>query len=154
MKKIIIISFIFVFAGCATTKTAVRDYRNIEIPEGKAIIYILRPVFLEFSVVGGIGSRKIPHKVFCNDSLIGSTLPNRYIFTILEPGSYTLMSKSENESKLEIQVESDKIYYVEQNAEIGLIFGRSKLKLLSEEEGKEELSKCKISKNFTPPDLS
>jgi hypothetical protein len=105
--------------------------------EGKAIVYIIRP-----AILGLI----IKMDVECNSSFIGSTLPGEYIYTILEPGMHHFESKAENRAKLEINLEGGKIYYLKQQVSPGVLTFRSKLKLMTEKKGKDELSLCRISK--------
>jgi hypothetical protein len=146
MKKIVFIAVIFVITACSTSKTVTQNtndkYKTLTPPEGKAIVYIVRP-----SVVGTI----VPFKVSCNDSLIGSTTGNKYLFVVLESNTYKFVSKAENDSELELKVEPEKTYYIEQKPKMGIVMARNELILLNNEEGEQKLTNCSISTKFTPP---
>jgi len=146
MKKIVFILIIFIAASCSTTKTVTNDVvdksKTVVIPDGKAIVYFIRP-----SVVGTI----VPFKVSCNDSLIGSTTGKKYLYVVLEPNTYKFVSKAENDAELELKVEPGKTYFIEQKPKMGIVMARNDLFLLNNTEGEQKLAKCSISSKFTPP---
>ena len=146
MKKIVFIAVIFVITACSTSKTVTQNtydkYKTLTPPEGKAIVYIVRP-----SVVGTI----VPFKVSCNDSLIGSTTGNKYLIIVLEPNTYKFISEAENDVELELKIEPGKKYFIEQKPKMGIVMARNELILLNNEEGEQKLSKCSLSTKFTPP---
>jgi hypothetical protein len=146
MKKILFIAAILIATACSTTKTVttneVNKNKTLAIPEGKAIVYFVRP-----SMVGTI----VPFKVSCNDSLIGSTTGKKYLFVVLEPNTYKFVSEAENDAVLELKVESGKAYYNEQKPKMGLVMARNELILLNNTEGDQKLAKCSLSSKFTPP---
>ncbi|MDO8951151.1 MAG: DUF2846 domain-containing protein [Draconibacterium sp.] len=148
MKKIVFIAFILIATACSTTKTVTTDMvdknKTLAIPEGKAIVYFVRP-----SMVGTI----VPFKVSCNDSLIGSTTGKKYLFVVLDPNTYKFISEAENDAELELQVEPDSKYYIEQKPKMGLIMARNELSLLDNAEGEQKLAKCSISSKFSPPEF-
>ncbi|MBN1822640.1 MAG: DUF2846 domain-containing protein [Prolixibacteraceae bacterium] len=110
---------------------------KIEIPEGKALVYILRPAFL---------GKLIKIRVFDDNEHIGYTIGKTYIYAFLSPGSHTLISKAENTSKLQLEVEAGKVYYIEQKVSIGFIKARNRLILINENDGITLKEKCKPSK--------
>lgn len=148
MKKLAFVTVILIITACSTTKTTTQNnldqYKLLSVPAEKAIVYIVRP-----SVVGTI----VPFKVLCNDSLIGSTTGNKYIFTVLEPDTYRFVSEAENDAQLELKVEPGKKYFIEQKPKMGIVMARNELILLTNEEGEQKLTKCSISTKFTPPNL-
>lgn len=101
----------------------------------KAVVYVIRPTSFAFA---------IRMDVKCDSVYIGTTGPKSYIYTVLTPGSYTFLSQSENKSFLEISLEAGKIYYLEQQVKMGIVYARTKLKLVDEEKGKSFLAKCKL----------
>lgn len=139
---------ILIATSCSTTKTVTNDVvdktTTIVIPEGKAIVYFIRP-----SVVGTI----VPFKVSCNDSLIGSTTGKKYLYVVLEPNTYKFVSKAENDAELELKVEPGKAYYIEQKPKMGIVMARNDLFLLNITEGEQKLAKCSISSKFSPPEF-
>lgn len=148
MKKLAFVTVILIITACSTTKTTTQNnqdqYKLLSVPAEKAIVYIVRP-----SVVGTI----VPFKVLCNDSLIGSTTGNKYLFTVLEPNTYRFVSEAENDAQLELKVEAGKKYFIEQKPKMGIVMARNELILLTNEEGEQKLTKCSISTKFTPPYL-
>lgn len=146
MKKIVFILVIFIAASCSTSKTVTNDVvdksKTFVIPDGKAIVYFVRP-----SVVGTI----VQFKVSCNDSLIGSTTGKKYLYVVLEPNTYKFISKAENDAELELKVEPGKAYYIEQKPKMGIVIARNDLFLLNNTEGEQKLAKCSLSSKFTPP---
>ena len=148
MKKTLVMAAVVLLTACSTTKTVTQSkvdiYKSLNPPSGKAIVYIIRP-----NAMGLI----VPFKVFCNDSLIGSTTGNKYLFAILEPGKNHFLSDAENKSELELQTEPNKIYFLEQKVKMGLISARNQLVRLNEEEGRAGLAKCNLSSKFSPPEL-
>lgn len=147
MKRPLLFAVILLLTACSTTKTITQSkvdkYKTLKVPEGKAIVYFVRP-----SVVGTI----IPFRVKCNDSLIGSTTGNKYLFIVLGPNKYKFVSEAENKSELELQVEPNKIYYIEQKPKLGLVTARNQLILLNDDDGEQKLSKCSLSSKFSPPE--
>lgn len=112
---------------------------NITIPEGKALIYIIRTSAFGFA---------IKFKVFIDNELIGYTKGKNYLYAYLDPGSHQILSKAENKGLLKLNVEAGKTYYVKQKVGFGFIKARNKLALLDPEKGKSAKSKCKLSKSM------
>lgn len=149
MKKLLFISLVVFIASCSTTKTTVTEQKSntsvkeLVVPNDKSVIYVVRP-----SVIGAI----IPFKFYVNDSLIGSTTGNKYLYILTEPGEHIFRSEAENKVELKIRVEAGKAYFIEQKPKMGLIMARNQLEQLSEIDGINKLAKCKLSTKFTPPD--
>lgn len=109
----------------------------MEVPEGKALVYILRPSAMGFA---------IGMKVTCNNKEIGKTHGKKFIYKALEPGNYMFISHAENKAELPLQLEAGKKYYIEQQVKMGIIMARSKLVKLTETVAIEKLKKCKLAK--------
>jgi len=106
--------------------------------DGKAIVYLLRP--------SGFGTL-VKMNLECDSVHIGSTKAFKYVYSILEPGTHTFLSKAENKKSLTITLESGKIYYIKQEVKMGVFFAETGLKLLDEGDGKKGLGKCSLSKD-------
>jgi hypothetical protein len=145
--KIILIILIagFVTVSCSTTKTVTNvsapdvSAKMVPIPEGKSVIYIVRPSAFGFA---------IKFKVLVDDVEIGSTMGTNFIYAIVNPGEHQILSKSENNEKMTLNTEAQKTYFIEQIPTMGLVIARNELKLLDEAVGKEKLSKCKLSSSL------
>ena len=118
------------------------DPKNLEPINGKVIVYIVRPTF--FGTV-------IRQDINCDNYFIGSTKGEEYLYTVILPGKHIFRSASENTKKLEVILEAGKIYYIKQQVKMGAFYAATGLKLLTDEEGKKFLTKCKLSKENTYP---
>ena len=136
----LIIGTIFLFSvsftfGQLTLQQQDSIAKSLAPVPNKAIVYIVRPTSFGFAIRMDIN---------CDSTYIGTTGPKSYIYTVLSPGTYTFLSRSENKSFLEVSLEAGKIYYLEQEVKMGMIYARTKLKLADEEKGKKFLSKCQL----------
>jgi hypothetical protein len=117
---------------------------QFELKEGEALVFFVRPALM---------AKLIKFKVFANGTPIGWTRGRKYIYKSFEPGIYEFISKAENKAKIKIDVKAGKIYYIKQEIELGFLKSANALKLLTQEEGKIALSKCKPSKSMKETDL-
>jgi len=134
-----ILLFSFLMTNCAMQKASLESdtkAKQLIAPAGKAIVYVLRP--------SGFGAA-VRFYVYCDSKNIGSTGGNRFIYTILDAGKHKIESQAENDDELEMSLEPDKTYYIEQVPKMGIMMARNRLILLNETEGKEDLMKCKLS---------
>ena len=142
-KWILFVFLVSFMAGCSAVgkmPTAVDlKIRDLNPPEGKALVYILRPTSL-----GSI----VKMEVTANGQYIGATGGKRYIYTILDPGKYIFSSKAENTSELHIVLEAGKTYYLEQKVKMGIILARNELLRLDDIEGHRKLSQCSLSNDL------
>ena len=105
--------------------------------DGKATVYIIRN-----SSIGSL----IKMSVECNGMKIGSTKAKQYVYTVVDPGSYTFVSKTpENSGSLNLTLESGKTYYIKQQVKMGIVVARTGLELMNDLEGKKALNDCKLS---------
>ncbi|MBI9038735.1 MAG: DUF2846 domain-containing protein [Bacteroidales bacterium] len=142
MKKIKLIIgtviLIFLF-GCGAPKATMQldtKAKQLKPSADKALVYVIRPSALGCA---------IGMKVSVNDTYIGTTGGKRYIYTFLDPGKYSITSKAENEAEILIEVQAGKTYYIEQIPKMGWLSARNQLEPLSETEGQNKISKCKLS---------
>jgi hypothetical protein len=91
--------------------------RTLQPPDGKALVYILRPSIFGLAV-----------RMFldCDSVHIGSTMAHNFVYALLEPGTHTLMSTSENHPTLEITVEAGKVYYIKQEVKMGTVIAKNR----------------------------
>lgn len=142
MKRNILLCVFFLgtlfLSGCATTgQYVMMPDQNVEIQDpSKARIYVLRPA-------GYFGSG-ISMVVKDGDREIGNTKGGgRYLCWEREPGIADITSQSENKSRLSVNVEAGRCYYILQSVEVGFFISRNRLSLLDEDQGKKYLRKCK-----------
>jgi hypothetical protein len=107
-----------------------------EPPEGKAMVYVVRPTLL---------GNKVQTKLAVDGEWKGVNRGNNYFFFTLDPGEHHLCSQSENRSVGTITVEAGKSYFLQQHIRMGMKKARNTIEILSEEEGRKALAKCHLS---------
>ena len=111
------------------------DAKKITPPDGKALVYLLRP-----SKVGSL----VTFTTTCDDKVVGKTKGNRFVYTVMDPGSHTLTTTGgEKDAQLDLVTEANKIYFVEIIPKMGVVMARVKMEQLTEEDGRKKLEKCK-----------
>ena len=68
---------------------------------------------------------------------VGQTAAKTYFYKEVAPGKHTVTSKSENTDTIEVETVAGKLYYIWQEVKMGLLYARTKLSLVSEEEGRK-----------------
>ena len=116
--------------------------KNLSAMPDKSIVYIVRT---------GYFGMAIPLKLDCDSFEVGWIHSKTYLFTIVNPGEHIFKASSENEFSLKVQLDPGKIYYLDQEARMGVMYARTKLKMLNAEDGKRYLLKCTISKQNRYP---
>lgn len=150
MKKIyfiIVLTIFYLLAGCASvtptslplesTQYDTEAKKFVSVPD-KAVLYIYRDQF-----TGSIW--QIP--VFINGKFIGKTGGYTFFRIEIEPGSYTIQSNAENTSKLQLNVEAGKIYYVRHKTKTGFKEIRADLVLVDEKTGKDGVIQSRMLKH-------
>jgi hypothetical protein len=131
---------ICIIMGCASAKISSDNLKNVKEmrpPDGKALVYIVR----HGSYVGSF----INFVITCDDRKIGTLSSKRFIYTVLNPGLHKFVGKAENKSELFLTVEANQIYFIQDKVQMGAAFAENDLVRLRDEEGREELNKCKLS---------
>lgn len=83
--------------------------------------------------------------VTVNGKLAGETGPNSFFKFDLPAGSHTLTSQGDT-SKLTLQTEAGKLYFVWQEVKMGVMSGGSKLQSVPEAQGKKGVLECSLIK--------
>lgn len=143
MKKIgIVIGVIGVllFSGCASKslKAPVEEdakAKQFITEKGKSNIYVYRNEFYGAAV-------SMP--ITLDGKNVGTTGADTYIKLNTVPGNHILTSETENVDILKLTTEENKNYFVWQEVKMGIMSARSKLKLVSEEEGQKGVKECKL----------
>jgi hypothetical protein len=142
MKKILnlLSCFSVVFLlGCASARQFVPmpdQTKNVEDPT-KGRIYVIRP-----SAFGGAVGMNIAD----SGNPIGSSGPGTYLCWEREPGDVIVSSTSENTSRVAIPLRSQSVYYILQHIRMGMWIARTDLELITEEQARIELKRCKPAK--------
>jgi len=115
------------------------DVKQTIPPQGKALVYVVRP-----NRAGGI----IKFKFHVDGKHVGTTKSRQFLYSILNPGPHLFMSKAENRSEMQLNLEAGKTYFIKQKIKIGGLKARNQLIQVNEREGREMLQKCKLGKQI------
>ena len=117
--------------------------KKMEPPTGKALVYIVRPAFVGTAVKA---------EVVCNRWRIGATGGKRFLYVILDPGTYQFESIMQNVSTLDLKCESGKTYFIEQNVRMQVFRPLTTLILLDRDFGEWKLKSCSLSTDIIARD--
>jgi hypothetical protein len=76
---------------------------------------------------------------------VGQTAAKTYFYKEVAPGKHMVTSKSENTDSIEVDTVAGKLYYIWQEVKMGLLYARTKLTLVSEEEGRKGVLECQLA---------
>jgi hypothetical protein len=86
-----------------------------------------------------------------NGKPIGQSAAMTYFYLDVPPGKHTFTSKSENEDTITVDVLAGKLYYIWQEVKMGLLYARTKLTLVSEEEGRRGVLESQLANAIGDP---
>ena len=125
--------------GCVSVPMASADKdaaaKTFAVEAGKANIYVYRNETMGAAI-------KMP--VALDGKLVGDTASKTYILLNVAPGAHTLVSKTENDSSLQITADVGKNYFVWQEVKMGAFAARSALQQVDEATGKAAVAECKL----------
>lgn len=130
---------LYISAACSTAKMPASDLekiRNQSPPEGRALVYVVRPTSFGYAAV---------QNITCDNKDIGSTTGQRFIYVYLDSGLHKFSVKAENRPELFLQVVPGKTYFIEEKIKLGLMAARSELERLEDAAGRSKLRLCKLS---------
>lgn len=76
---------------------------------------------------------------------LGETAAKTYFYTEVAPGKHTVASKAENTDTLELNTVAGKLYYVWQEVKMGVLYARTKLHLVGEEDGRKGVQETQLA---------
>jgi hypothetical protein len=127
------------FSGCASVPMAKPEAdiaaKSFSVSPGKANLYIYRDETFGAAI-------KMP--VLLNGQAIGDTAAQTYILRTVDPGSYTITSKSEVDSILKVDAVAGRNYFVWQEVKLGAFAARSLLQLVDETKGRAAVQTCTL----------
>ena len=129
------------FTGCASTSKAPESMnsqaKEFKAPEGKGTVYLYRTG----RAVGAAGQLMV--KV--NQLDAGGTGPGTFFKWDLSPGVYTFLSSTgESSAVVQLDVKQGMVYYIRQDARLGIDTGRVSMKEVAAAQGEREVAKCKL----------
>jgi hypothetical protein len=90
--------------------------------------------------------------VVLDDRILGDTAAKTFLLASIDPGPHNLVSKAENDARLEFVAEPGKNVYVWQEVKMGVLMARSKLQLVGEESARPRVAECSLALgNLMPP---
>lgn len=126
-------------AGCASVpmESADKDTaaKSFAVAPGKANIYVYRNETYGAAI-------KMP--VVLNGRLVGDTASKTYFKLEVAPGAHTILSKTENDSTVNLQAVAGRNYYLWQEVKMGLFAARSDLRQVDETVGKAGVMECNL----------
>ena len=107
-----------------------------EAPADKALIYVMRTTIIGY---------KIHSKLAVDGKWMGTNRGKTYFFFTVDPGEHHFCSESENQDAMTMYVEPGKTYYIQQQVKARMWKARTRLEVLNEAKGKEELQDLNLS---------
>lgn len=141
MKKLIAaVSVTVLFAGCASVNmgdpkqdAALKEFK---VAPGKAAIYVYRNESMGGAVKMDVQVDGVP---------MGQTAAKTYLYQEVAPGKHTVTSAAENTDTLEVDVKPGTLAYIWQEVKMGVMYARTKLHLVPEQEGKKGVQESKLA---------
>ena len=137
MRVTMIVVLLLIGIGCATTRQHVPFPDQSKKIENSDLgrIYVFRPSTFGFA---------IPMQIRDSNKVIGDTGPKGYLCWERESGKTKIVGIAENTSKLPLEVNKGKVYYIFQHMRLGWFRARNKLELVDEVVAREYLQDCKV----------
>ena len=131
----------FFAVSCASTSKAPESKSNeaksFEAPADKGSVFLYRTG----RAVGAAGQLSV--KV--NGKSAGGTGPGTFFRWDLKPGTYTFMSATaESSAVVQLEVKAGKLYFIRQDARLGIDRGRVTMKEVGHKQGEKEVQTCKL----------
>lgn len=123
-------------SGCAKTSKAPAEQHEaalaFEVPDDRGVVYLYR----SGKAIGAAGTIEVQ----VNGKPAGGTGPSTFFRWELKPGSYTFYSiTGEASATVALEVEAGEIYFIQQDARMGLNSGRVNMKEVDEKTGKDNV---------------
>jgi hypothetical protein len=102
-------------------------------PSDKAMVYVVRPTRY------GAGYQT---KLSMDGNWVGVNKGDSYFVFLADPGRHEFCSQAENASRLTLNLEAGKIYYLQQHVRTGMWKAQNELSQLDDSAGRLALGKC------------
>jgi len=127
-------------AGCASVPMGDPKQdaaaKTFQVPADKAGIYVYRNE--------SIGTA-VKMDVIIDGQNIGETAARTFFYKEVAPGKHTVTSKAENTDTVEVDLKPGSLAFIWQEVKMGLMFARTKLHLVSEEEGRKGVMETRLA---------
>ncbi|RUL72711.1 DUF2846 domain-containing protein [Dyella choica] len=125
--------------GCASVPMASKDAdanaKTFAPSQNMASLYIYRNETFGSAI-------KMP--LLIDGMTAGDTVAHSYVFKTLPAGKHTIVSKTENDPSLTIDMTAGQTYFVWQEVKMGAFAARSALHLVDEAAGRKGVGDCKL----------
>jgi len=127
--------------SCASTSKAPESKSNeaksFSAPSDKGTVYLYRTG----RAVGAAGQLMV--KINSIDA--GGTGPGTFFKWDLKPGTYTFSSSTgESSAVIQVDVKAGQVYFIRQDARLGIDKGRVSMKEVDSKKGQNEVQNCKL----------
>ena len=124
--------------GCATSIPPAapeldQAAKTFTAPADKAGLYVYRNEFL---------GAAIKFEVFLDGKRLGELPSKNYFYVEVPPGKHTVTGKAENESSIDFEALPGRLYYVWQEAKMGVFIARNLVQLVDEGVGRAGVMEC------------
>ena len=131
----------FLLGSCASTSKAPESKSNeaktFSAPADKGTVYLYRTG----RAVGAAGQLMV--KINSIDA--GGTGPGTFFKWDLKPGTYTFSSSTgESSAVVQVDVKAGRVYFIRQDARLGIDNGRVSMKEVDSKKGQNEVQNCKL----------
>ena len=136
-----IVVLIYFTTSCASTSKAPESKSNeaksFEAPDDSGTVFLYRTG----RAVGAAGQLSV--KINSIDA--GGTGPGTFFRWDLNPGTYTFSSSTgESSAVVQLDVKAGQVYFIRQDARMGLDKGRVSMKEVDSKKGQKEVKGCKL----------
>ena len=136
-----IITIIYFITACASTSKAPEakstEAKLFQAPSGKGTVFLYRTG----RAVGAAGQLAV--KINSIDA--GGTGPGTFFRWDFNPGTYTFSSSTgESSAVIQIDVKEGQVYFIRQDARLGIDNGRVTMKEVDQNKGEGEVKNCKL----------
>ncbi len=140
MKKLIVVAAVAItLAGCASVPMgdAKMDAqaKTFVAPQDKTGLYIYRN-----ESMGAVAKMTVA----IDGQTVGQTAAKTFIYKEVPPGKHVITSSAENTDTLEIDAKPGTLAFIWQEVKMGILSARSKLHLVTAEEGKKGVGETKL----------
>ncbi|MCF6169742.1 MAG: DUF2846 domain-containing protein [Bacteroidales bacterium] len=144
-----VLALSWLVVSCASTSKAPEskssEAKSFNAPVDKGTVYLYRTG----RAVGAAGQLSV--KVNTQDA--GGTGPGTFFKWDLKPGTYTFASSTgESSAVVQLDVKAGQVYYLRQDARLGVGSGRVTIKEVDATKGQDEVKNCKLLVSSYVPD--
>ena len=141
LRLLPILIMTLLLGSCASTSKAPEsksnDAKTFSTSVDKGTVYLYRTG----RALGAAGQLLV--KINSLDA--GGTGPGTFFKWDLKPGTYTFSSSTaESSAVVQVDVKADQVYYIRQDARLGIDKGRVSLKEVDAKKGQSEVQNCKL----------